>query len=450
MSYRVAVVGATGAVGTVMLAKLASAASRPPRSSPSRPRAPRARSSRASARSSPSPRDHPGLRPGDLQRRRDNLSEWAPKFVEAGCVVVDNSSRWRRDDEIPLVVAEVNPDALERHRGLIANPNCSTMQLMVALKPILDAAGIERLIVSTYQSVSGTGVKAVDELVGADARRAPRRRAARADRLPAPDRVQRSRRRRQLQGRRRLHGRGAQDDVRDAQDPRGARHRHLRDLRARPGHLRALRVGERADARRRSRRTRSASCSAPRRGSSSSTIPSGNGYPTALGRRGPRRGVRRPHPARSLAPARAEPVGRERQPAQGRRHERRSRSPRPCTSAASSACRPAPRLETAADHGGGRSRAAALAGAAPAPVPRSRSARVQRAVAGAARKAGERARRRRARSGKRDRGDPAHPPAVARLDHEAPDGGLRPAPARARGAGWSDGAGDRPAGRWAA
>jgi aspartate-semialdehyde dehydrogenase len=89
---------------------------------------------------------------------------WAQKFADAGAVVVDNSSAFRRDPEIPLVVSEVNPDALHDHRGLIANPNCSTMQLMVALKPIYDAAGIDRLIVSTYQSVSGTGVKAVREL----------------------------------------------------------------------------------------------------------------------------------------------------------------------------------------------------------------------------------------------------------------------------------------------
>ena len=146
--------------------------------------------------------------------------DWAPKFVDAGCVVVDNSSRWRTDDDVPLVVAEVNPHALERHRGLVANPNCSTMQLMVVLKPILDAAGIERLIVSTYQSVSGTGVKAVEELQAADARRAGRRAGAGARDLSAPDRLQRAGRRRQLQGRRRLHGRRAQDDVRDAQDPR--------------------------------------------------------------------------------------------------------------------------------------------------------------------------------------------------------------------------------------
>ena len=78
--------------------------------------------------------------------------------------MVDNSSAFRRDPEIPLVVSEVNPHALERHHGLIANPNCSTMQLMVALAPIHRAAGIERLVVATYQSVSGTGKKAIDEL----------------------------------------------------------------------------------------------------------------------------------------------------------------------------------------------------------------------------------------------------------------------------------------------
>jgi aspartate-semialdehyde dehydrogenase len=90
--------------------------------------------------------------------------EWAPRFRDAGAVVVDNSSFWRMHDDVPLVVAEVNPEALERHNGIIANPNCSTMQMVVALKPILDAVGIERLVVSTYQSVSGTGQKAVEEL----------------------------------------------------------------------------------------------------------------------------------------------------------------------------------------------------------------------------------------------------------------------------------------------
>ncbi|CAN5546422.1 aspartate-semialdehyde dehydrogenase [soil metagenome] len=90
--------------------------------------------------------------------------EWAPRFVEAGAVVVDNSSHWRTHDDVPLVVSEVNAEALDAHRGIVANPNCSTMQMVVALKPILDAAGIERLVVSTYQSVSGTGQRAVEEL----------------------------------------------------------------------------------------------------------------------------------------------------------------------------------------------------------------------------------------------------------------------------------------------
>jgi aspartate-semialdehyde dehydrogenase len=92
-------------------------------------------------------------------------AEWTPRLVAAGATVVDNTSYWRMHDEVPLVVAEVNPDALEGHRGTIANPNCSTMQMVVALKPLFDEAGIERLVVSTYQAVSGTGKAAIDELM---------------------------------------------------------------------------------------------------------------------------------------------------------------------------------------------------------------------------------------------------------------------------------------------
>jgi aspartate-semialdehyde dehydrogenase len=93
---------------------------------------------------------------------------WAPRFVEHGATVIDNSSAFRRDPDVPLVVAEVNPHAL-RGTGpgapkIIANPNCSTMQLMVALAPIHRAVGLERLVVSTYQSVSGTGQKALEAL----------------------------------------------------------------------------------------------------------------------------------------------------------------------------------------------------------------------------------------------------------------------------------------------
>jgi aspartate-semialdehyde dehydrogenase len=93
-------------------------------------------------------------------------AEWTPRLVEAGAVVVDNTSYWRMHDDVPLVVAEVNPDAAEGHSGIVANPNCSTMQMVVALKPLFDEAGIERLVISTYQAVSGTGKAAIDELLG--------------------------------------------------------------------------------------------------------------------------------------------------------------------------------------------------------------------------------------------------------------------------------------------
>jgi aspartate-semialdehyde dehydrogenase len=92
---------------------------------------------------------------------------FAPKAVAAGCVVVDNTSHFRYDDDIPLVVPEVNPEAVADYktRGIIANPNCSTIQMLVALKPIYDAVGIERINVCTYQAVSGAGRGAVEELV---------------------------------------------------------------------------------------------------------------------------------------------------------------------------------------------------------------------------------------------------------------------------------------------
>ena len=98
-----------------------------------------------------------------------SISEkYAPIAVEAGCVVIDNTSQYRYDDDIPLVVPEVNPDAIAGYtnRGIIANPNCSTIQMLVALKPLHDAAGIERINVCTYQAVSGTGKEAIEELAG--------------------------------------------------------------------------------------------------------------------------------------------------------------------------------------------------------------------------------------------------------------------------------------------
>jgi aspartate-semialdehyde dehydrogenase len=164
--YRVAVVGATGQVGTLMLQLLRE------REFPAREIVPF-----ASERSTGREIEGVGVvRPlGDETIRDFDIAlfsaggstsgEWAPRFVEEGAVVVDNSSRWRMSDDVPLVVAEVNPQALAGHNGIVANPNCSTMQMVVALKPLHDAAGIERLVISTYQAVSGTGKQAVDELL---------------------------------------------------------------------------------------------------------------------------------------------------------------------------------------------------------------------------------------------------------------------------------------------
>src|ERR1700761_1506615 len=91
-------------------------------------------------------------------------AEWSPRFVEAGATVVDNTSYWRMHEDVPLVVAGVNDEAAQAHQGIVANPNCTTMTALMALAPIHRAAGLERLIVSSYQAVSGTGQKAIEEL----------------------------------------------------------------------------------------------------------------------------------------------------------------------------------------------------------------------------------------------------------------------------------------------
>lgn len=90
--------------------------------------------------------------------------KFSPCAARDGCVVVDNSSAWRMDEKVPLVVPEVNPQDIKWHHGIIANPNCSTIQMVVVLKPLHDAARVQRVVVSTYQAVSGAGIKAVDEL----------------------------------------------------------------------------------------------------------------------------------------------------------------------------------------------------------------------------------------------------------------------------------------------
>lgn len=163
---RVAVVGATGVVGSAMLALLRE------RAFPADEIVPFA-SERSSGkqleggltvRGLTADADIAGFEVALFSAGAGTSRAWAPRFVEQGATVIDNSSAWRRDPEVPLVVAEVNPHALDNHHGLIANPNCSTMQMVVALAPIHRAAGIERLVVATYQSVSGTGKRAIDEL----------------------------------------------------------------------------------------------------------------------------------------------------------------------------------------------------------------------------------------------------------------------------------------------
>jgi aspartate-semialdehyde dehydrogenase len=165
---RVAVVGATGAVGSTMLGVMRE------RSFPATEIVPFASERSAGRRIDYGDRDlevvalsEEAIQGFDLAlfSAGSTISEaWGRRFADAGAVVVDNSSFWRMYDDVPLVVAEVNPDALDGHRGIVANPNCTTMQTVVALKPILDAAGIERVVASTYQAVSGTGQRAVEEL----------------------------------------------------------------------------------------------------------------------------------------------------------------------------------------------------------------------------------------------------------------------------------------------
>ncbi len=167
-SYTVAVVGATGAVGTEMIQVLEE------RKFPVGELVPL-----ASARSEGNdvtfrgqelpvkvlqPDSFKGVDLALFSAGASISTEFGPVAVKAGAVVIDNSSAWRMDPTVPLVVPEVNPLALEKHQGLIANPNCSTIQMVVALKPLHDAVKIKRIIVTTFQSVSGTGKEAMEEL----------------------------------------------------------------------------------------------------------------------------------------------------------------------------------------------------------------------------------------------------------------------------------------------
>ncbi len=166
--YRVGVLGATGLVGSAILELLAA------RDFPASEVIPFAseRSAGQSIEWGDEALEIRGLSEDSIQGLDIVLSsaggsvsaEWAPRLVAAGAVVVDNTSYWRMHEHVPLVVADVNDEAAEGHRGIVANPNCTTMVALMALAPIHRAVGLERLVVSSYQAVSGTGQKAIEEL----------------------------------------------------------------------------------------------------------------------------------------------------------------------------------------------------------------------------------------------------------------------------------------------
>lgn len=169
--YRVAVVGATGAVGNMMVRVLES------RNFPisellllasgrSEGKALRFKDKEYPVREL-TDSSFAGMDIGLFSAGGSVSARFAPVAAEAGCVVIDNTAHFRMDPDVPLVVPEVNPDAISGYttKNIIANPNCSTIQMVVALKPIHDAAKIKRVVVSTYQSVSGTGKDAIDEML---------------------------------------------------------------------------------------------------------------------------------------------------------------------------------------------------------------------------------------------------------------------------------------------
>ena len=326
--YRVGVVGATGAVGSTMLQVLGE------RGFPAAEVVPFASERSAGRKLAVDGRElecRPlseetiqGLDLALSSAGGEVSAEWAPRLVDAGAVVVDNTSYWRMHAEVPLVVAEVNPEALDSHRGIVANPNCSAMQMVVALAPIHRAAGIERIVVSTYQPVSGTGRRAMQELRDqahavlhdSDPPAAevyPHRIAFNV--LPQVETFKggddyTTEERKMMAETRKILGVGEEELRISATCVR------VPVLYGRIG------VGQRADPRAvvaggvpgalgaRARRGRGRR---PRRG----RLPAGER------RRRPRRGAGGPHPPRSLPRALPQPLGGRRQPAQGRGDERR-------------------------------------------------------------------------------------------------------------------------------
>jgi aspartate-semialdehyde dehydrogenase len=164
----VAVVGATGMVGQVMLKVLEE------RNFPISELLPVASAQSIGKKVTYKGKSYPVIGVAQAIARKPDIAlfsaggqtslDWAPKFADVGTTVIDNSSAWRMNDNIKLIVPEINANELTKEDKIIANPNCSTIQLVMALKPLHDAYGIKRVVVSTYQSITGTGVKAVSQL----------------------------------------------------------------------------------------------------------------------------------------------------------------------------------------------------------------------------------------------------------------------------------------------
>ena len=165
--------------------------------------------------------------------------KFAPIAARAGAVVIDNSNAWRMDPNVPLVVPEVNPEAALSHSGIIANPNCSTIQMVVALKPIYDAVGIRRIVVTTFQAVSGTGKKAIEELRAQVLDIMHGREAVRD--ISASDRLQLLSAYRPFSGKR-LQRRRDEDGERDPENVRGCQNQDLCDHRSDSGYLWPFRI----------------------------------------------------------------------------------------------------------------------------------------------------------------------------------------------------------------
>ena len=325
--YRVGVLGATGAVGSTILEVLAE------RGFPTSEVVPLA-SERSAGKAIECGEEELEVRPLSeetiqgldivLSSAGGKVSaEWAPKLVEAGAVVVDNTSYWRMHEDVPLVVAGVNPEAAESHKGIVANPNCTTMVAMMALAPIHRAAGLERIVVSSYQAVSGTGQKAIEEL-----RHQSKLVLEGEERPPAsvyPHRIAfnvlpqvevfadgddyTTEERKVMAETRKILGLGEEVGI----SATCAR------VPVFTGHSESVNV---ADPRGPLARGLPRRCWRARPACSSSTTRRRAVTRWPRGRR-PRRGAGRPHPPRPRPRALPQPLGRRRQPAQGRRHQRR-------------------------------------------------------------------------------------------------------------------------------